>query len=166
LTTRRHHTKILSSGNNLKQLSIAPPDAAGQRNVKGHSGREEEDKGRQAPNGRAKEFSSNPCQYLEYIFSSVISGIIHPSIQEIEEIGGKTFWAIATGTIIHPVHRSRTGYRKDESNENKNYNSTSVFLRRLTTIRVQKSNREASSCIHAFRGRGTKEANYVNGSCT
>jgi len=91
LTTRRHHTKILSSGNNLKQLSIAPPDVAGQRNVKGHSGREEEDKGRQAPNGRAKEFSSNPCQYLEYIFSSVISGIIHRSIQEIEEIGGKTF---------------------------------------------------------------------------
>jgi hypothetical protein len=89
LTTRRHHTKILSSGNNLKQLSIAPPDVAGQRNVKGHSGREEEDKARQAPNGRAKEFSSNPCQYLEYMFSSVISGIIHPSIQEIEEIGEK-----------------------------------------------------------------------------
>jgi len=167
LTTRRHHRKILSSGNNLKQLSIAPPDAAGQRNVKGHSGREEEDKGRQAPNGRAKEFSSNPCQYLEYIFSSVISGIIHPNIQEIEEIGGKTFGRLQRArSSIQYTDQRQDIVKMSQTRISTTTLQASVFLRRLTMIRVQKSNREASSCIHAFRGRGTKEANYVNGSCT
>jgi hypothetical protein len=37
-----------------------------------------------------REFSSNLADiYLEYIFSSVISGIIHATIQELEEKGKK-----------------------------------------------------------------------------
>lgn len=47
------------------------------------------------------------CRYLEYIFSNVMSRIIHASCnypQELQEAVNINFWATATSTIVHPRH--------------------------------------------------------------
>jgi hypothetical protein len=81
------------------------------------------------------------CRYLEYIFSNVMSRIIHASCnypQELQEAVNINFWATATSTIVHPRHWSRTRYCKD---------SASLCP---AIIRVQRSNWEAFAC---FQGR-------------
>jgi hypothetical protein len=136
LTTQRHR-KILSSGNKAASINCASRCST-TRKCKGTSG--------QGRHGRGRKNSVPILADIASIFSQAWSweSCIHPTIQELEEWGENKLLGDRNG---HD-HPSRTGYRRDESKENKNPNARSQCLCFcVSMIRVQKSNGEASPTL-------------------